>query len=450
MVSINTVSQAVVDALPPGPHDAMRSVVPADISPAVRLREYLALVRDLSEQTDPHELMRAYRARSRFVLAADSFVSLSRKGLPEGQVRITRAARWEEIINPWKQPERLPIIDGGILQRLSHIGRPVKIDQLELADDDPAAPYFEGMNSILAVPIFHQGEPLYAVVMMRQQPAAFTLDELATLLLTANLVGRATSHLVMAEELRAAHAALDREARRVGEIQRGLLPATPEVDGLRVATYYETSTRAGGDYYDFVQVGPSHWGFLIADVSGHGPPAAVVMAMMQAFMRTASGQVNAPELPSRVLATVNRELYRSLKLKQFVTAFFGVLNTATREFSYAAAGHPAPRLVRPATRAVLPLPLDPGLPLGIVENHESTTHTLSLREGERLMLFTDGITETFNAARDMFGTDGMDRALTRCTASPQSMIECVLAELRQFAGSDQAQDDRTLVALAFD
>jgi len=383
---------------------------------------------------------------------ADGFVSLSRRGLPEGQVRITRTTRWAEVINPWKQPERLPIIDQGLLLELARVGHPVKIDQIEIAADDPAAPYFAGMNSALVAPIFHQGEPLYTVVVMRESPAAFTLDELATLLLTANLIGRATSHLVMAEELRAAHAALDREARLIGEIQRGLLPtAPPQVAGLRVATYYETSTRAGGDYYDFIRLDETRWGFLIADVSGHGPPAAVVMAMMQAFVRSASlTDAQAAEIPSRVLARLNSDLHRSLQLRQFVTAFFGVLDTATRTFSYASAGHPAPRQVRPAEHSVIPLPLDAGLPLGIVEAHESTTQAVSLGRGERLLLFTDGITETFNSAHEMFGTEGLDRALRCCSASPQSMIDCVLTDLRDFSRAAPAQDDRTLVALAFD
>ncbi|MBW7903939.1 MAG: serine/threonine-protein phosphatase [Phycisphaerae bacterium] len=430
----------------------MQSEIPADLTPAVRIHEYMLLMRELSRQTDPEQLLRSYRARAQFVVPGDHFISLSRKDLSDGRVKITRTTRWEEPINPWKEPERLPIIDRGILCDLMRVAHPVKIDNLELADDDPARSYFDGMQSALAAPIFHEGDPMYMVVMLRARPAAFTLDELATLLLTANLIGRAASNLVLADELRKAYAALDREMHQVGEIQRSLLPAAaPDVPGLRIATYYETSTRAGGDYYDFLRLDDTHWGFLIADVSGHGPPAAVVMAMTQAFMRSpAPAAPDDPALPSRWLARVNGDLFRSLRRGQFVTAFLGVLDTRSREFSFASAGHPAPRLVRPRRHEVVPLKSDAGLPLGIVEQHESRAQKLVLSPGERLLLFTDGITETFNDRHEMFGTEGVDEALRRCSITPDSMIQCVLTDLRAHQPASQLQDDRTLVALAFD
>lgn len=239
------------------------SDIPASVTPAIRLREYYDLVRDLSIQAHPEDLIAAYRRRSQLVVPYDQFMSLSRRGQEPPYVRITRSTRWLEPIDPFREPQRLPVVASGLLPELVYTGRPIKIDDLDVDSDDPAAPYFEGMRSLIAVPLFDQGEPLNMTILMREEPAAFSLDELSTFLLTANLIGRTTSHMVLTEDLRRthealrrAHDALDREFKAVGEIQRDLLPQeTPDIADIRIATYYETSTRAGGDYYDFFDLG---------------------------------------------------------------------------------------------------------------------------------------------------------------------------------------------------
>lgn len=430
----------------------LHSTIPADHSPAVRLREYLALVREMSLARDPHQLLQSYRARSRFVVQADQFFSLSRRDLPPGKVRITRSTRWSEAVDPWKEKEKLPLIEGGMIWELMRAGQPVKIDRLEVDADDPIAPYVEGMQSALAVPIFYEGEPLYMVVLLRAEAEAFTLDELATVLLTSNLIGRATSHLVLAEELRAAYAALDRQFHLVGEIQRGLLPhRLPEIPGVKIATYYETSARAGGDYYDFFELENGQWGFIIADVSGHGPPAAVVMAIMHALLKTPrSACPEAVQSPAGLLRFLNGELMTSLSSGQFVTAFVGVYDQHERRLTYASAGHNPPRWLRARDGAVVPLDSADGLPLALVSEFACSDHEVVLERGDRLLLYTDGITETFNERREMFGTEGLDEAMQRCSRTPESMVECLLADVRRHARDAPPEDDRTVVAIAFD
>ncbi len=422
-------------------------ISPNVITAAERLREYFELVRILSEQTSPHELLMAYRSRSRFVVPYDVVVSLSRRGLSDGRVRITRSNVWDDEINPWKAPHRLPIVDRGLIPQLMDAGRPVKIDHLELSPDDPLAPYAGGMSSLVASPIFHQGLPLYMVILMRAEPASFTLDELATLVLTSNLVGRATSQTLMTQQLSEAYDALDREFRAVGDIQRGLLPRDlPAIEGVTIAVHYETSARAGGDYYDFLPLPDGRLGVLIADVSGHGPAAAVVMAMMHAILHAR------PELachPTQVMRVLNHRLLASVRPGQFATAFYGVLDPKALTLRYTLAGHDPPRLLR-GDHELIALPLTEGMPLAIQEDFELSEQMVSLQKKDRLLLFTDGITESFGPHGDMFGVGRLDTALRRCRATPNGMISCITSDLLAHSGEGIPTDDRTLVAIALD
>ena len=430
----------------------LQSRIPTDVTSARRLKEYVALARELSLIHDPHEMVASYRKRSRFVVPAAQSASFSRRGMPPNKVRVTRSTRWESDINPWKQAELLPIIDRGIIPRLMLAGHAIKIDELDVPDDDPFALYAHGMRSLIAAPVFHDGEPLYMTVLMQAAPGAYTLEHLSTLVLTTNLVGRATSQLVLGEELARAYAALDREFNMVGRIQRQLLPATlPNIPDVRIAAHYETSRRAGGDYYDFFQLPDGRWGFVIADVSGHGPAAAVVMAMMHAFMR--APQTACPGVIDSVTAIVtqlNRQLYDSVSAGQFVTAFVGIYEPDSRRLSFASAGHNPPRRLRGENPNIVPLDGDAGLPLGITQRYEAFDNQTTIERGERILLYTDGITETFSPSGEMFGTEGLDAALRCCSQTPEGLINTINRTVTDFAEGAPPEDDRTLVALAFD
>src|SRR5207244_2587168 len=122
----------------------------------------------------------------------------------------------------------------------------------------------------------------------------------------SNLFGRATNNLVLSEELQRAYQTLDRELKVVGQIQRSLLPARlPTIPTLDLATHYQPSQRAGGDYYDFFPLPAGKWGIFIADVSGHGTPAAVLMAVTHCIAHTHPGP---PQPPAKVLDYLNRHL----------------------------------------------------------------------------------------------------------------------------------------------
>ncbi|MFO0837162.1 MAG: PP2C family protein-serine/threonine phosphatase [Phycisphaerae bacterium] len=427
------------------------SALPSDTTPARRLHEFAALVRELSLQRDARQLLNTYRARSQYVIAWDHMLSLSRRYSAGDEVRITRSSRFAESIDPWRDAHRLPVIRSGLAHRLMYAATPVKIDELDVPPDDPAVEHFEGMRSLLASPVYHEGQPLYMTMLMREQPGSFSIDDLTTLVLTSNLVGLSTTNLISAADVRSAYNALEREFRQVGQLQRDLLPRElPMLPGVTVAAHYETSTQAGGDYYDFVRLSDGRLGVMIADVSGHGSPAAVVTAMIHALMNSFGDACGVePSQPVRVLEALNRNLLRSMRAGQFATAFYGVLDPRTRTFEFATAGHNPPRLMRRATRSIQPLWATPALPLAISDTFEAEQASIRFEPGDRLLLYTDGVTETFNERREMFGVEGLDAALTCCSRTPTSILDAVRGALASFSSAPPA-DDRTLLVIAFD
>jgi sigma-B regulation protein RsbU (phosphoserine phosphatase) len=336
-----------------------------------------------------------------------------------------------------------------LLGELIYGNEPVVIDDLgaRLKPDDPAAKFFEGMRSLVAVPLFDHGVALNMVVLMRAAPAAFRREQLPEHVWMSNLFGRATHNLVLSAELKKAYDALDREMQVVADIQRSLLPVRlPGVPTLDLAAYYQTSRRAGGDYYDFFPLPDGRWGILMADVSGHGTPAAVLMAVTHSIAHTLAGP---PAPPSRLLAFINDHLTARYTADsgKFVTAFYGIYEPATRTLVYASAGHNPPRLRRAGTRDVRPLDREGSLPLGIETDVIYQDACETLAPGDVLLLYTDGITEARGRNGELLGVERLDQLIAGCDAGATELIACVLDEVNRFTAAAPPGDDRTLLAI---
>ena len=266
-----------------------------------RMAFIVATMREMSLQTDPAEMRRQYAARMRQVLPTDAVVSLSRRDLRWPKYRVTRSSRWTEEINPWKQQHLLPLYEGGLIAELIYGDEPRLFDDLDIDPDDPAAEYLNGYRSMLAIPTYDRGEALNMVLLLRREPHAFSREQFPEVVWMSNLFGRATAHLLTSERLKQAYESVDYEMKVVGEIQRSLLPAKmPVIPTLAVAASYQTSHRAGGDYYDFFPLPEGKWGILIADVSGHGTPAAVLMAVTHSLAPHLSRPADAAQRDARL------------------------------------------------------------------------------------------------------------------------------------------------------
>jgi sigma-B regulation protein RsbU (phosphoserine phosphatase) len=417
-----------------------------------RLKFVIDTVRELSAQTDPQRMVQNYVKRMRQVMPVDASVSLSRRGYQAPDVRVTRASIWGSDVNPWKQTSDLVIHHGGMFSKLIYADEPAVIDDLQLAPDDPAAPFAAGMRSVMMIPLYDKGVALNAVVLMRREPHAFDRESLPERVWISNLFGRATHNLVLAEQVKEAYDALDREMQVVSSIQRSLLPAElPRIPGVELAAHYQTSKRAGGDYYDFFPLPDGRWGILIADVSGHGTPAAVLMAVTHSIAHTHHGP---PAPPATLLDFVNRHLAARYTRNNgtFVTAFYGIYDSASREMVYASAGHLPPRVRRGHGQGarVESACLQNGLPLGIDPDQRYADGVARFAPGDLLMLYTDGITE---AHRDgdftLFGCERLDASLLGCRHSAGDAVDCILRDVHHFTAGAAPSDDQTLLAAAF-
>jgi sigma-B regulation protein RsbU (phosphoserine phosphatase) len=410
-----------------------------------RLAFIVETMRDMSRQTDPQAMVRAYGTRMRQLMQTDRTVSLSRRDLPRPKYRITRSSLWKEEVNPWQNKDRLPVLEGGLLGELIYGDEPRVMDEIQIARDDPAAEYFAGMRSLIAVPNYDQGVALNMVVLMRKEPASFQREQFPLWVWMSNLFGRATHNLVLSEELKKAYEAVDYELKIVADIQRSLLPKElPRVPNLSLAVHYQTSRRAGGDYYDFFPLPDGRWGILIADVSGHGTPAAVLMAITHSIAHAYPGP---PTPPAQMLNYVNRHLTSrySIQSETFVTAFYGIYDPADRSLSYACAGHNPPRWKRCAGGGISSLATLDGLPLGIEPDHTYRERTEKFQPGDQIIFYTDGIVEATNSTGEMFGVERLDRVLSQCREEASELLRAMLTALEEFTAGHPPVDDRTLL-----
>lgn len=412
-----------------------------------RLDHIVETMRDMSTHTDPQMMVQAYATRVRQLIPNNSFISVSRRGMSKPFYRITRASQWKDVVNPWKDQDKLPVLQGGLLGELLYSGRPRILDEITLGSDEPAMEYLLGHQSLMAIPHFDQGEATNMVVILRKEKAGFERDGFPEQVWISNLFGRATHNLVLREQVQQAFDAVDRELKAVAAIQRSLLPKElPKIPGLDLAAYYLTSARAGGDYYDLFPLPGNLWGILIADVSGHGTPAAVLMAVTHSIVHSYPGPASPP---GQMLEYVNQRLAQvyTSNVEAFVTAFYAVYDPASKQMTYACAGHPSPRLKRCSDNSLLPLDGERAIPLGIFDETKYRDHQVQLISGDQLLFYTDGITEAHNPPGQMYGTERLDAVLDNCGVSAQGLLNEVLASIEQFTQGEHAEDDRTMVVM---
>jgi sigma-B regulation protein RsbU (phosphoserine phosphatase) len=412
-----------------------------------RLAQIAEMMREMSQHDDPQDMVRTYGARMRKLVPSDRWLSLSRRGLEPPKYRITRSSTWSEPVNPWKEKDRLPVLEGGLLGELIYGDEPRIIDDIAplLKPDDPAFEYLVGQRSLIAMPHYDRGVGLNMVVVMLKEAGAHDPEQFPEMFWISSLFGRATQALVLSDELKRAYEIVERELKIVADIQRSLLPRTlPKIPGLELAAHYQTSQWAGGDYYDFFGLPDGRWGFLIADVSGHGTPAAVMMAILHSL---AHGHPGHPEPPAALLEHVNKRLsaHYTTENEVFVTAFYGIYDPARREFTYSCAGHNPPQLRRCSLGKVDSLEDVGGPPLGVFDDTEYPQATLTLRPGDVLVLYTDGITEAMDSGNNQFGVDRLNEVLARCDLSATALVNSILEALDRFTRGHAAHDDRTLL-----
>jgi phosphoserine phosphatase RsbU/P len=243
---------------------------------------------------------------------------------------------------------------------------------------------------------------------------------------------------------RQAGAMAQRERDDARLIQRALLPASiPSVACCDIAAVWEPASDFGGDCYDVLALSDQRIGISIADVCGKGLPAAFLMSNLQASVRAfAASQAN----PGALAASVNRALCANPALRTFVTFFYGVIDCAARTIAFANAGHNPPVLVR-ADGSVERLSTG-GVVLGVFEDARYEQRELALTPGDRIVLFTDGLTEAESADGLDFGHDRLlDTVLMHRREPAAGLRDAIFRHARAFTGRPFT-DDATLISIA--
>jgi hypothetical protein len=228
------------------------------------------------------------------------------------------------------------------------------------------------------------------------------------------------------------------------ELQDELLPhELPVVPGYLFAHSYRTANEVGGDYYDLTLLPDGRLTVMMGDASGHGMAAGLVMAIANASLKTALDLDPAPE---RVLALLNRTLCRTGTRRTFMSVFYAILTPETGELEYICAGHPFP-LLRRADGTVEELGCG-GYPLGLREPLDFVRRTVTLRRGDVLLLYTDGLPEAVDAqGKIAFGYERIQAAL-ELGGSPQTVHDDILRSFDRHVGGEALRDDLTVVVIA--
>lgn len=424
-----------------------------------RIPVFLHMLQAISAGEDANEVIAAYFDDLPALYPnAQDFMHIVVRDLRPGQFRIYR-----QLDDPKRGPgvradlreveSSLRVYKGGLFAELSATPDPKIVHHLTIDRDTTTGLDLSRFHSLVAFPLYLEGHIAGWIVIFYPGAEEATETELEEIMVHGNLASTAAANSRIAQRLREATAAINREVEQIAEIQKALLPREmPVIPGLELGAAYETFDRAGGDYYDFIPLDrdaktsePRRWMFLIADASGHGPAAAVVIAMLHALLHSYTG---VPESASSFLEYLNRNLQSQRIGGAFITAWVGIYEVATRTLSYASAGHEVPILMdRNGAGSLTRLEQPNGFPLGIWDEVGSGEATLTLKPAQTLVLYTDGIIEARSPEGHPFRVEGIEGALRTCNGEPRCVTLEVIDALRDHEAGARPRDDQTLVAI---
>ena len=236
--------------------------------------------------------------------------------------------------------------------------------------------------------------------------------------------------------------AIERDLDLAHKVQRGLLPAAPPtVPGYYFFDFYEPANQVGGDYYDYVELPDNRLAIVVADVSGKGVSAALLMAKLSGEVRYCLA--SEPD-PAMAMSRINTSFSRSGWQDRFVTFVLAVLDSERHELTIVNAGHMAPFL-RHNKGQVDPIgEEETGLPLGVENEYEYQAYTRSLEPGDYLAMFTDGFSEAMNCDNELYGMDRLRELLANETTPVKELGRRILDDVKQFVGGRPQSDDMCL------
>lgn len=361
----------------------------------------------------------------------------------------TRARFIEQVLKSETFPDREGIVGEVARTGQAQLIADAEADPRIVRHDDPAL----RVRSVIAVPLRFQ-ERFFGVLAVANSADGLPFTE-SDFSLMQSLGEHAALALHNAEHLdfQIEKQQLDLDLSVASGIQQMLLPHdAPEFDGLDVDARYQAAQKVSGDFYDLLRLSPTRSGVAVADVSGKGIPASLLMAICRTNLRQIAPRHDSP---AAVLAELNRVLSPDMRSGTFITMLYAIVDTALDQVTICRAGHELPLFVRREAEsgmAVASYIGSEGMPLGLVPDEVFSNviqdRTEPFRRGDALVLYTDGVTETPNTEGKEFSGSRLADVVRALHARPaREMNDGVLESVRRFAGLAAQRDDVTFVTV---
>jgi sigma-B regulation protein RsbU (phosphoserine phosphatase) len=311
--------------------------------------------------------------------------------------------------------------------------------------DDPRTQYpeeskREGIVSMLSAGMRYKGKPVGVLRVYTAEEHAFTPLQIDLLKAVAAQAAAAIENTRLITEAIEAEQ-LEKQVQMAADVQQRMIPQTPpKIPGLELSAVYVPALSLGGDFYDFIPLPDNNLGMVIADVSGKGVPASLIMASVRAALRA---QVDNVYYLYEVMRRVNLMLCRDTQPSEFVTCFYGVFDASNKRLTYCNAGHPPPLVLR--NGRILELGSD-NMVLGINPDEQYKQSLLELKSGDEVLIYTDGVTDAANYQQERFGKKRLIHAMSTGGDTAELITQNILWQLRKFAGISKRTDDVTMIA----
>jgi phosphoserine phosphatase RsbU/P len=335
----------------------------------------------------------------------------------------------------YKKGERLRIGQRGMVGHVAATGR------MHYAPDVTLDPYYVSCEldtrSEASLPLKVGGEVIGVLSVDDTKTDAFSGDQLQILKALAGHIAVAIENARLFRVERFQREVMQHEAEEARAVQQALfLKAVPLIPGFAFETAWHPAGSVAGDWFDFIDLGDERYGIALADVSGKGMPAALLMSATRSLLRSFA---KLEPSPGQTLMRLNQALSEDFPMGKFVTMVYAVLDARTREITVASAGHLRPLLINGECSF---LEVDTGLPLGLGAS-SYPEYTIHLKSGTRLLFYTDGITEAMNCRDEEFGPARLlDHFLT-----PGACVEGLIREIQHFGHGLDLSDDATAVLI---
>ena len=297
-------------------------------------------------------------------------------------------------------------------------------------------------KSEITAPITRNGKTIGALNIESDQLAAFDPDDMEALSFFADAsaisIEKALLHYQILEKKK-----IEEQLKIAKDVQLSLLPSSePEIEGYEFASLCIPTYEIGGDYFDFITLDDDRLGVIVADVSGDGVPAALIMAAFRALLRYNAKLFSDP---IKLMKLMNEQVSEFMRKRDFISVFYGILNHKTHSFIYCNCGH-NPALLWSSNITKLLEGGDPSL--NLIKDAEFKSFEVNLDKNDQILFYTDGVVEVFSKDKQQFGLDRLINLFeANIVKAPNKMIDEVISSIKVFSSSDVYSDDFTLLVL---